>query len=82
MITLKSFWFLKNYKRLLVFIGILLLIAFTEEYLWEILVWNDHFSFQNLDFSNWAFILVPLLSVPQFTHYILDGIIWKTKNKS
>lgn len=79
---IKSFWLLKHYKKIFVFIGILILIAFTEEYLWEIFVWNDHFSVQNFDFSNWAFVLVPLLSVPQFTHYILDGIIWKTKKKS
>jgi hypothetical protein len=24
-------------------------------------------------------ILVPLLAVPQFTHYILDGFIWRRR---
>jgi len=71
--------YLKEYKGLLIYIGILLAIAFSEEYLWEILVWNDQFSIRTVDFSGWQFLLVPLLTVPQFTHYLLDGFIWKSK---
>lgn len=71
--------YLKAYKGVLFFIVILILIAFTEEYLWEILVWNEQFSVASFDFSGWQFLLVPLLTVPQFTHYILDGFIWKSK---
>ena len=70
---------LKEFRGLLIYVGILLLIAFSEEYLWEILVWNEQFSLSGLQLTNWAFILVPLLTVPQFTHYLLDGFIWKTK---
>jgi hypothetical protein len=70
---------LKHYKGVLIFIAILLIIAFSEEFLWEILVWNEQISITNFDFSNWQFILVPLLTVPQFTHYLLDGFIWKSK---
>lgn len=70
---------LKQFKGLLIFIAVLLIIAFSEEFLWEILVWNEQFSITNFDFSNWQFILVPLLTVPQFTHYLLDGFIWKSK---
>jgi hypothetical protein len=70
---------LKQYKGVLIFIAILLVIAFSEEFLWEILVWNEQISITNFDFSNWQFILVPLLTVPQFTHYLLDGFIWKSK---
>ena len=69
----------KHYKGILVFVLILLVIAFSEEYLWEFLVWNEQFSTTNHDFSNWYFLTVPLLTVPQFTHYLLDGFIWKTK---
>jgi len=69
---------LKRFKGILMYVAILLLIAFSEEYLWEILVWNEHFSF-HLDASPWQIILVPLLTVPQFTHYLLDGFIWKSK---
>lgn len=71
--------YLKEFRGLLFYIGILLGIAFSEEYLWEVLVWNEQFSFRDAHFSNWQFVLVPLLSVPQFTHYILDGFIWKSK---
>jgi hypothetical protein len=60
-------------------VTILLLIAFSEEYLWEILVWKEQFSLDLGSFSNWQFLVVPLLTVPQFTHYLLDGFIWKSK---
>lgn len=70
---------IKGFKGVLFFIGFLFAIAFFEEYVWEIFVWNEQFSFSGYDFSNWQFLLVPLLTVPQFTHYILDGFIWKSK---
>lgn len=70
---------LKRYKKVLVYIGVLLGIALAEEYLWEITVWQEHFSVVTADFTAWHFLLVPLLVVPQFTHYILDGFIWKSK---
>ena len=69
----------KHYRGILIFILILLVIAFSEEYLWEFLVWNEQFSTTDHDFSNWYFLIVPFLTVPQFTHYLLDGFIWKTK---
>ena len=69
------------FKGIFYFLGLLLIIAFVEEYLWEVLVWNDHFSIDHLNLSSWAFVIVPLLSVPQLTHYILDGVIWKTKKE-
>jgi hypothetical protein len=69
---------LKQFRGILIYAAVLLGIAFFEEYLWEILVWNDHFSIGPTDFSAWQFLLVPLLTVPQFTHYILDGYIWKS----
>jgi hypothetical protein len=65
----------------LFFIVFLFAIAFFEEYVWEIFVWNEQFSFRGSDFSNWQFLLVPLLTVPQFTHYILDGFIWKSNKQ-
>ncbi|WP_417942869.1 hypothetical protein [Flavobacterium sp. RS13.1] len=73
------FGFLKNYNAVFIYGLILLIIAFSEEFLWEFFVWNENISVSNFDFSGWHFILVPLLSVPQFTHYLLDGFIWKSK---
>lgn len=78
-IDLGFFKYLKKYNVLFIYILILVIIAFTEEFLWEILVWNENFSIRIFDFSSWQFFIVPLLSVPQFTHYLLDGFIWKSK---
>ncbi|MCS3868004.1 hypothetical protein J3D55_000920 [Chryseobacterium ginsenosidimutans] len=63
------------------FILVILCFAFFEEFLWEILVWNEHFSL-NLNVSlQWFQFLIPLLVVPQLTHYLLDGFIWKKPKK-
>ncbi len=57
----------------------LLLIAGIEEAAWDALVWHDHEAvFGVWDPPSWAATLaVPLLAVPQITHYLLDGFIWK-----
>jgi len=70
---------IKGFRGILLFIGFLFAIAFFEEFFWEVFVWNEQFSWNDFDFSNWQFLLVPLLTVPQFTHYLLDGFIWKSK---
>ena len=55
--------------------------AFSEEMLWEVMVWKEHFNFAEISFPAWIYyILVPLLVVPQLTHYLLDGFIWR-RNK-
>ena len=56
--------------------------AFCEEWLWEVMVWKEHFIVSDLTTLNWTALWVPLLTVPQFTHYILDGIIWKQKKRA
>jgi len=71
---------------LLVFLGLLFLFAFIEEGLWDVTVWKEHgnlfgisgFSSPGFDKTILAFI-VPLLALPQITHYILDGFIWRIK---
>lgn len=68
------------------FLGVILLLAFIEEGLWAGLVWREHLSVFNV-FSHFPQItdkatlswLVPLLTLPQATHYVLDGFIWKSK---
>jgi hypothetical protein len=59
--------------------ALLLALALVEEGLWDALVWADHpMLFGAWDPPAWATALaVPLLSVPQLTHYVLDGRIWK-----
>jgi hypothetical protein len=67
-----------------VFLGSLLLLAYFEEGLWDALVWHDHpelftlFRFlPSLRTDYLLAFVVPLLALPQATHYILDGFIWK-----
>ena len=67
-------------------IGLLVVLAFVEEGLWDGLIWREHlalfpgFQFlphiQNLTTLS---LLVPLLSVPQMTHYVIDGVIWRLR---
>lgn len=69
-----------------VFLGLIFLFAFVEEGLWDVAVWKEHatvFGTSHLsDFTISPAILslvVPLLALPQITHYILDGFIWKIR---
>lgn len=78
---LNNFSFFKSTFGIFFFIAIILAFAFFEEFLWEVLIWNEHFSL-NLNVSlNWFQLLVPLLVVPQLTHYLLDGFIWRKPKK-
>jgi hypothetical protein len=58
-------------------------LAFVEEALWDKLVWHDHpmiFGAGGWELEGVVLALVvPLLSLPQTTHYVLDGFIWKTR---
>jgi hypothetical protein len=71
-------------QAFLIYLTPLLLLAFLEEGLWDALIWRDHSEyFQGFYFlpslldKSWISLLVPLLSLPQMTHYVLDGFIWK-----
>ena len=63
------------------FVGVGLALAWTEEALWDVLHWHAHAEF----FGGLAVAvpealtaaLVPLLILPQATHYVLDAWIWK-----
>jgi thiol:disulfide interchange protein len=69
---------------LLLFLGIIFLLAYIEEGLWDVALWQQHrnvFGLFNLMDKKPAdvvlAILVPLLALPQVTHYIIDGFIWR-----
>jgi hypothetical protein len=73
----------KEYAIML-FLGLLFTFAYLEEGFWDALVWNDHrefFSFfyflPKITDHHMLALLIPLLSLPQITHYVLDGFIWK-----
>jgi len=72
--------FFQTKYLLIVFLLILLGLAFLEELIWELTVWEEHFQFPEFYISdNLHFIWIPLLTLPQLTHYVLDGFIWKSK---
>ncbi len=65
----------------LAYYGLLVALAFSEEALWDRLVWHDHanlFGDGQVDPGSVALAaIVALLTVPQATHYLLDRWIWK-----
>lgn len=72
-----------RWQTIPVFIGLLFLFAFIEEAVWDMTVWKEHegvFHLPRIDLSSQALsFIVPLLALPQITHYILDGFIWRIK---
>jgi hypothetical protein len=71
------------------FVLFLVLLAYIEEGFWDGLIWREHLSFFSVFSSLPAIsdatilaVLVPLLSLPQSTHYVLDGFIWRVKDKN
>ncbi|MCT2408016.1 hypothetical protein NZD88_10745 [Chryseobacterium antibioticum] len=71
----------KSALGIFLFIGVILGFAFFEEFLWEVLVWNEHFSLDLHVSENILQFLIPLLVVPQLSHYLLDGFIWRKPKK-
>ena len=68
---------LLSWQGLCVYLAILLGLALMEEALWELAVWGEHFSDEFLLDTTWLWLVVPLLALPQLTHYVLDGFIWR-----
>lgn len=75
-------------SNVVIFFAFLAILAYLEEGLWDGLVWREHLSL----FAPFSFLpsigdtailalLVPLLSLPQSTHYLLDGFIWRVKDR-
>lgn len=74
--TLSGNWF--------VFLATLWALAYVEELFWHRGVWHEREFLFGADWNweNWKIYLVPLLAVPQLTHYVLDGFIWRRKNNA
>lgn len=61
-----------------VFFGLIFLLAFVEEWIWDSFIWKEHFNTIDITLSsNQIALITAILAVPQITHYILDGFIWK-----
>jgi hypothetical protein len=70
-----------------IYLGILILLAYLEEGAWDGLVWREHLDlFVGAAWLPWVSAttiltwLVPLLALPQISHYLLDGFIWRFKS--
>lgn len=69
-------------------LAIVFAFGFFEELFWDVFVWHEHESifswfYDGIVHSDESMLtlLVPLLSIPQVTHYVLDGFIWKGKQE-
>lgn len=67
-----------------VFLGLVVALAFIEELAWDRLVWHDRpWLFGESGARPGALalaLIVPLLAVPQATHYVVDGFVWRRKD--
>lgn len=70
------------------FFAVIAAMGYVEEALWDVWIWREHGNIfgvfawlQPLYHHSLAVVVVPLLSLPQATHYVLDGFIWKSGAK-
>ncbi len=68
-----------SWRMLVMFLGTIWLLAYFEELMWDRTIWQQRgwLFGDSYRAEGWKFLLVPLLAVPQWTHYLLDGFIWK-----
>jgi hypothetical protein len=68
-------------RGLLVFCTTLWAIAYVEELIWDRAIWHDHGWLFGAggNIGRAAVLVVPLLAVPQLTHYVLDGFLWRRR---
>lgn len=61
----------------------LLAVAWCEEWVWDRLVWHEHVTlFPGPEMTvgqTLLALLVPLLALPQATHYVLDAWVWRVR---
>ena len=69
-----------------IYLLVLFILAYLEEGLWHSLVWREHvmlfrpFSMlPAIDSHSILSFVVPLLALPQVTHYIIDAFIWRMR---
>lgn len=66
----------------MIFVATLWALAYLEELFWHRGVWHERqwLFGPDWDWGSARMYVVPLLAVPQLTHYVLDGFIWRRKN--
>ncbi len=70
---------LSRTRGLVVFLASLWLVAYFEEMIWDRAIWHDRSWLfgSGIDVGGAAMVIAPLLAVPQLTHYVLDGFLWR-----
>jgi len=66
-------------RGVVVFCATLWAVAYVEELIWDRAIWHDRgwLFGAGIDVGHAAMLIVPLLAVPQLTHYVLDGFLWR-----
>jgi membrane protease YdiL (CAAX protease family) len=62
-----------------------LVFALAEEALWDRWVWHEHAEYFGEVFPLTSSVLtfvVPLLALPQASHYVLDGFLWRVRREN
>ncbi len=72
--TLSGNWFF--------FLITLWALAYVEELFWNRGIWHEKSRFfgGDIELGNLKMFIVPLLALPQLTHYFLDGFVWRRKS--
>jgi hypothetical protein len=69
-------------SNIVFFLSLLWLLAYAEEVLWHRSVWHEREWLFGASWNSddWKMYFVPLLALPQLTHYVLDGFVWRRKS--
>ena len=69
-------------RAIVVFCASLWAIAYLEELIWDRTIWHDRAWLfgDGGNIGRAAMLVVPLLAVPQLTHYVLDGFLWRRRS--
>lgn len=67
--------------RILMFLGVIWMLAYAEELAWDCGYWHERSWLFGTEWELGSLetLLAPLLAVPQITHYVLDGFIWRRR---
>ena len=72
-------------KYIPLYVVALFTFAYFEEGIWDRAVWREHANvfgqFYIPASATMLILLVPLLTMPQVTHYVLDAFIWRVNKK-
>jgi hypothetical protein len=71
----------RSFPRIALFLGVIWMLAYGVEFAWDCGYWHERsWLFGNQwNLGPLQTVLAPLLAVPQITHYVLDGFIWRRR---